>query len=59
MPQLIAAPTVIKAVGNKPKIIREYVGRVNSKTNAASIAHMIVPATGKSQGKPQNLKNTR
>ena len=44
MPVLITQPTEIKAVGNKPKIIREYIGRVNSKTDAASIAHMISPS---------------
>jgi mannose-6-phosphate isomerase-like protein (cupin superfamily) len=44
MPTLIASPTRITAAGNKPKVIREYVGRVNSKTEAASIAHMTSPS---------------
>ncbi|HEY3965573.1 MAG TPA: cupin [Planctomycetaceae bacterium] len=44
MPTLIANYTQITAAGNKPKIIHEYVGRVNSKTDAASIAHMKSPA---------------
>jgi len=43
VPTLIAAPTQITAVGNKPKIIQEFIGRVNSKTDAASIAHMQSP----------------
>jgi mannose-6-phosphate isomerase-like protein (cupin superfamily) len=43
MPVLIPKPTEIKAVGNKPKVIREYIGRVNSETDAVSIAHMISP----------------
>lgn len=43
MPQLISMPTQITAAGNKPKLIREYVGRVNSKTSAVSIAHMQSP----------------
>jgi quercetin dioxygenase-like cupin family protein len=43
MPTLIAGPTVIEAAGNKPKLIREYFGRVNSKTGAISIAHMDSP----------------
>ena len=43
MPQLIDKPTQIAAAGNKPKIIREYVGRVNSKTEAVSVAHMQSP----------------
>jgi mannose-6-phosphate isomerase-like protein (cupin superfamily) len=44
MPTLIAAPTRIVAAGNKPKSIDEYVGRVNSKTAAVSVAHMRSPA---------------
>lgn len=44
MPQLILKPTQIKAAGNKTKIIKEYIGRVNSKTEDASIAHMKSPS---------------
>ena|SRR5205823_6408964 len=43
MPTLIASPSVVEAAGNKPKIIREYIGRVNSATEALSIAHMQSP----------------
>ena len=43
MPTLISQPTRIQASGNKPKIIDEYIGRVNSKTSAASVAHMRSP----------------
>jgi len=43
MPTLIAQPTRIQAAGNKPKLIDEYVGRVNSKTSAVSVAHMRSP----------------
>jgi mannose-6-phosphate isomerase-like protein (cupin superfamily) len=43
MPTLIAQPTRIQASGNKPKLIDEYVGRVNSKTSAVSVAHMRSP----------------
>ena len=43
MPILIAQPTRIEAAGNKPKIIDEYVGRVNSGTTATSVAHMCSP----------------
>ena len=43
MPTLINAPTRIEAAGNKPKLIDEYVGRVNSKTAGISIAHMRSP----------------
>jgi ethanolamine utilization protein EutQ len=50
MPVLITKPTVIKSAGNKPKLIREYIGRVNSKTNAVSIAHMKSPSGWKEPG---------
>jgi ethanolamine utilization protein EutQ len=40
MPTLIPHPTRIQAAGNKPKLIDEYIGRVNSTTSAASVAHM-------------------
>jgi mannose-6-phosphate isomerase-like protein (cupin superfamily) len=44
MPKLIAGPQVIQAAGNKPKIIEEYIGRVNSGTGAVSIARMQSPS---------------
>ena len=44
MPTLILTPTQITAAGNKPKLIREYIGRVNSKTDAVSVAHMSSPS---------------
>lgn len=43
MPTLIAAPTRIQSAGNKPKLIDEYVGRVNSGTGKTSVAHMRSP----------------
>jgi mannose-6-phosphate isomerase-like protein (cupin superfamily) len=43
MATLIAQPTVIEAAGNKPKLIREYVGLVNSRTSEVSVAHMSSP----------------
>jgi mannose-6-phosphate isomerase-like protein (cupin superfamily) len=43
MPTLIAQPTRIQSAGNKPKLIDEYIGRVNSKTSATSVAHMRSP----------------
>lgn len=44
MPRQIKAPTIIEAAGNKPKIIQEFFGRVNSKTKKVSIAKMTSPA---------------
>jgi len=40
---LISQPTRIQAAGNKPKLIDEYIGRVNSQTSATSVAHMRSP----------------
>lgn len=44
MPALISAPIVIEAAGNKPKLIEEFVGRVNSATTGLSVARMRSPA---------------
>src|SRR5215510_11080458 len=44
MPRLIAAPTRIAAAGTKPKLIDEYVGRVNTQSAGVSIAHMRSPS---------------
>ena len=44
MPTFIQQPSIVQAAGNKPKIIEEYVGRVNSKTEAVSIARMKSPS---------------
>ena len=43
MPTLIRQPIRIEAAGNKPKRIDEYIGRVNSRTEDTSIAHMRSP----------------
>jgi len=44
VPRRIASATRIQASGNKPKLIDEYIGRVNSETAAVSVAHMRSPA---------------
>jgi mannose-6-phosphate isomerase-like protein (cupin superfamily) len=44
MPKLIPAPTRIAAAGTKPKLIQEFIGRVNSGDTQLSIAHMRSPA---------------
>lgn len=43
MPRLIEGPTKVAAAGSKPKIIEEFVGRVNSGTAAVSVARMKSP----------------
>ncbi|MAI87069.1 MAG: cupin [Candidatus Marinimicrobia bacterium] len=50
----ISSPSIIESAGNKPKVIKEYVGRVNSDTNSISIAKMSSPPGWKEPGqKPQ------
>ena len=43
MPTLISQSTRIQAAGTKPKLIDEYIGRLNSKSAALSVAHMRSP----------------
>jgi len=44
MPKLIERPSIIEAAGNKPKIIEEFAGRVNSGDAGVSVARMTSPA---------------
>ena len=44
MPDLIQNPSRVEAAGTKPKLIDEYVGRVNTGEERASVAHMRSPA---------------
>ncbi len=43
MPTLIPHATLIESAGSKPKVIEEYVGRVNTATGGISVAHMRSP----------------
>ncbi len=43
MPTRIDGPRRIEAAGNKPKLIDEYIGRINSGHERLSIAHMRSP----------------
>jgi ethanolamine utilization protein EutQ len=53
-PTLIPQPTRVAAAGNKPKLIDEYIGRVNSATLDLSIAHMRSPGGWQEPGqKPE------
>jgi len=49
-PTLIKKPARIQAAGNKPKLIDEYIGRVNSDSLEISVAHMRSPAGWKEPG---------
>ena len=40
----ITAPTIIQAAGHPPKKIEEFIGRVNSGTEALSVARMTSPS---------------
>ena len=44
MPKYIPNPSIVRAAGNKPKIIEEFIGRVNSKTDSVSVARMQSPS---------------
>jgi hypothetical protein len=43
MAVVIKEPAIVKAAGNKQKIIREYFGHIASKTEEVSIARMTSP----------------
>jgi ethanolamine utilization protein EutQ (cupin superfamily) len=43
MSSLIPSSTIVKAAGNKPKVIEEFIGRVNCGTSNISIARMKSP----------------
>lgn len=54
MVQVIQQPTRIQAAGNKPKLIDEFIGRVNSQTSAISVARMQSPSGWQEPGqKPE------
>lgn len=44
MAKIISQATKVSAAGNKPKIIEEYVGLVNTGTSELSVARMRSPA---------------
>ncbi len=44
MPELIEKPSRVTAAGEPPKLIDEYVGRVNTGEARLSVAHMRSPA---------------
>ena len=50
MATFIGKPTVIQAAGTPPKHIEEFFGRVNSRTEAVSIARMKSPSGWKEAG---------
>ena len=55
MPKKIKSPKIIQPAGNKPKIIKEYIGLINSDTNDISIAHMHSPQGWEEPGQKPEL----
>jgi ethanolamine utilization protein EutQ len=56
MPTLIHSATRITAAGNKPKLIDEYIGRVNTKTASVSVAHMRSPSGWEEPGQTPDFE---
>jgi mannose-6-phosphate isomerase-like protein (cupin superfamily) len=50
MPYLVSSPTRVTAAGNKPKIIEEFVGRVNNGESRLSVARMRSPGGWREPG---------
>ena len=59
MPTLILEPTQIEAAGNKPKIIRELIGRVNTDDPTVSVAYMQSPAGWEEPGQRPQFQPVR
>jgi mannose-6-phosphate isomerase-like protein (cupin superfamily) len=54
MPELIDGPSRVEAAGTRPKLIDEYVGRVNTGEGRVSVAHMRSPEGWREPGqRPQ------
>jgi ethanolamine utilization protein EutQ len=59
MPTKIVKPTRIEAAGNKPKLIDEFIGRVNSGTAQTSVAHMRSPGGWQEPGQTPEFDEHR
>lgn len=57
MSRVITSPAIVEAVGNKPKRIHEFCGRVSSGDARVSVARMISPGGWKEPGqRPEFLE---
>lgn len=56
MPTHIERPTRVQSAGNMPKIIDEFIGRVNTKSDHVSIAHMRSPAGWQEPGQTPDFE---
>ena len=59
MATLVSKPQLIESAGNKPKLIYEFIGRVNTHDEAVSIARMVSPVDGLSPAKLRSSTSTR
>ena len=59
MPTLVAQPTRIRAAGTKPKLIDEFIGRVNTRLQESASPTCAVRRVGKSPDRHQSLTNSR
>ena len=55
MPQLIDSPSRVEAAGTQPKLIDEFVGRVNTGEQRISVARMRSPAGWEEPGQRPNF----
>jgi mannose-6-phosphate isomerase-like protein (cupin superfamily) len=56
VPTRIAAPTRVQAAGNRPKLIDEYIGRVNTGAEGVSVAHMRSPGGWQEPGQTPDFE---
>jgi quercetin dioxygenase-like cupin family protein len=50
MARIVNKPTIVPAAGEPPKIIEEFIGRLNSQSSAVSIARMTSPSGWREPG---------
>jgi mannose-6-phosphate isomerase-like protein (cupin superfamily) len=56
VPTLISRPARVEPAGNKPKLIDEYIGLVNSGSSAVSVAHMRSPGGWQEPGQTPDFE---
>jgi hypothetical protein len=59
MPELIENPSRVEAAGTKPKLIDEFVGRVNTGEERLSVARMNSPEGGSSRASARTSTSGR
>ncbi len=60
MPTLIGQSSLVEAVDPRPKQIREYIGRVNTRHEGLSVVRTCCRRkVGRNRGRDRSLKNLR